>query len=149
MLNKNACLKLFVVCISVMVLLQSCQSPHYYRPKPHEPVLLTHRGQSKVNLVSDNNLDAFSAAYSPKKNLGFAAGLGVLREAKDAGERYFNPYLSAGYYTKVSKNTLFETYSGIGLYNYKNKNTDVTLKKLCSIITLCNLLLQSSKKTLK
>lgn len=101
--------------------LSSCQSPHFYRPKSLEPVLLTHEKQVTLNITS-GELPAYSIAYSPLPNFGLQAGAGHRSgDNTTYDETYFNPYLSAGYYKKVSSAGLAEIYSGAGIYSYKNK----------------------------
>src|SRR5688572_31754240 len=77
-----------------------------------------------MNSISDDNLGAFSIAYSPKEHLGLTAGIGSRRD----NESHFNPYLSGGYYKKISSNILLETYGGIGLYNYENDHATAVNK---------------------
>lgn len=108
----------------------SC-TPHFYKPKPLEPVLLTKKNQLKINTITDFSIGTVSAAYSPKQNLGIQLGVGsnhykssgtdnTGRDTIYLNEYYFNPYLSVGYYKNISQDILFEAYGGIGMYNYKN-----------------------------
>ncbi len=126
----------YVQCLPVPLIfllgaLSSCE-PHFYRPKPIEPVLLSGEKQLKINLVADGNMSAVGLAYSPKNHLGIQAGIGTAsggtsstysngRQVIYQKERYFNPYIAAGYYKNISNNMLFEAYTGLGNYSYKNK----------------------------
>lgn len=114
----------FLFCCTVaffLVYLSSCQSPHFYRPKSLEPVLLTQEKQVTLNITS-GELPAYSIAYSPLSNFGLQAGAGHrIGNNTTYDETYFNPYLSAGYYKKVSSAGLAEIYGGAGIYSYKNK----------------------------
>lgn len=131
------------------IFLCSC-TPHFYQPKPLEPVLLTKEDQLKINFIYDINLPAVSIAYSPRQSLGIQIGLGVndnkAVSSNNAGstiiyldEHYFNPYAAVGYYKSISKKILFEIYTGAGMYNYKN-NAVSYLKKMQHV----NLFLQPS-----
>ncbi len=140
--------RLHVSLIFLLGVLSSC-SPHFYRPKPIEPVLLLQKDQLKINAVADDNMSAISVAYSPKNHIGIQAGIGTAsggtsstysngRQVVYQKERYFNPYIAAGYYKNISHNILFEAYTGLGNYSYKNKA--VTYIKSMSI----NVFLQPS-----
>ena len=113
----------------LIINLYSCHAPHFYRPKPLEPALLSHEKQLTTNLIGDD-IVAFSIAYSPVSHLGIQAGI-AQRGGQDNGndESYFNPYISTGYYKIVAHNSLVEVYGGGGVYNYKN-NFDVPVKKI-------------------
>ncbi len=108
----------------------SC-TPHFYQPKPLEPVLLTKENQLKINAIANIDMNTVSVAYSPKNNLGVQLGIGSFhnksfstdnagRETIYLNEYYSNPYVSAGYYKHLSQDVLFEAYGGIGMYRYKN-----------------------------
>jgi hypothetical protein len=124
------------------IFISAC-TPHFYQPKPIEPVLLTKQDQLKINFIGDINLTAVSVAYSPKQKMGVQLGMGTNdhksfstdnmgRETFYLDEHYFNPYAAVGYYKNISEDFLFETYTGIGVYNYKN-NAVCYLKKMNSI----------------
>lgn len=129
--------------------ISSC-TPHFYQPKPLEPVLLTNADQLKINIVSDKNMTAVSAAYSPNTNVGLTAGIASHRNktigSDNSGqekilldEHYFSPYVGVGYFKHFSENFLFETYAGAGMYTYKN-NAVSYLKNMKNI----NLFIQPS-----
>lgn len=131
----NRLLKFSIVAFTISFI--SC-NPHFYQPRPLEPALLTEIGQLKINTISDN-MNAVSVAYSPKQNLGLQIGVslnhnktiatdGSGRETKYLDENRFNPNISGGYYKKLSSTFLFETYGGIGLYNYRNSGKAYLLK---------------------
>ncbi|MCW3092269.1 MAG: hypothetical protein JWP81_3338 [Ferruginibacter sp.] len=115
--------------IFFIILISSC-TPHFYKAKPLEPVLLTGQNEFKLNAITDFSMSSVSAAYSPKQNFGILAGVAsnhYRSSATTAGrdtiyinEYVVNPYLGAGYYKNIAPNILFEVYSGIGMYNYKN-----------------------------
>jgi hypothetical protein len=115
--------------VIIIINLSSCESPHFYRPRSLEPVLLSHKKQLTVNIIGDE-IGALSIAYSPVSNFGIHAGLGE-KSGKDNGneESYLNPYVSAGYFKNISTNGLIELYGGAGIYNYKNK-IDVPVKSI-------------------
>jgi hypothetical protein len=107
----------------------SC-TPHFYKPKPLEPVLLTEKKEFKLNAISNLSMSSVSIAYSPDQNFGIQAGLAT-NHYKSSGtnsgrdtiyinEYVFDPYLAAGFYKNIATNILFEVYGGIGMYNYKN-----------------------------
>lgn len=128
-MNAGIFFKTSVLFLSIAFCLFAC-TPHFYKPKPLEPVLLTAQNESKLNAITDFSMSSVSAAYSPKQNLGIHVGVAT-NHYKSSGTNYgrdtvyineyvFNPYFSAGFYKNISTNVLFEVYSGIGLYNYKN-----------------------------
>jgi hypothetical protein len=144
---------LFSKIIYFFIFLSAC-TPHFYQPKPLEPVLLTRADQLKINIVSDKNMSAISAAYSPSTNLGLTAGIAT-NSNKTTGtdnngqekifldEHYANPYVGIGYFKHFSENFLFETYAGAGTYTYKNnalsylknmKNVDLYLQPSIAFI---------------
>lgn len=129
MLIKESKYIFYFLSLFLIAHLLSCQSPHFYRPKSLEPVLLTHEKQVTLNITS-GDIATYSIAYSPMAGLGIQAGAGHRSgESTTYDESYFNPYLSVGYYKKVSTTGLAEIYAGGGVYNYKNK-IDVPVKSI-------------------
>lgn len=145
----NSYIRSQINCVVYILFLSAC-TPHFYQPKPLEPVLVTKKNQLKINAIANIDLNAVSIAYSPKKALGIQLGIGSFHNksfsTSNAGietiyqnEYYFNPLIGVGYYNNISENFLLEIYTGAGMYNYKN--TAVSYLKSMKTI---NLFLQPS-----
>ncbi|RYZ20185.1 MAG: hypothetical protein EOO16_17530 [Chitinophagaceae bacterium] len=117
---------------ALSALMASC-TQQYYRPRPNDPPLLSEAGQVKATgSLSLTGSPMVSAAWSPVRGLGVQGGFSSSRTSgfmsdgstrNDFRERRSLVYGGVGYYRKLSPNTLFEVYGGVGSAGFSADGT--------------------------
>ena len=114
-----------IIIVFLLIFLSSCEQ-YYYIPNSHNVPLFQEKGEIRAwgTLNKKIYLNEYQAAYALTNHIGLMSNLFVVPLDKDTPD--FNDgggYLfeaGAGYFTKVNKHWVFESYAGYGAGNVQN-----------------------------